>query len=180
MYSSLPGAVFKNVTSTGPVAWVVDCTAEINLSFTFSGVEYPIHPLDATAPLTNDLSDGCIGMWQPVGVDSGSIPDTLDMILGMAFCKPGHLVSLSAEAHVSSVRNTYTLINMGDFVDGQFMSTAQPFIQLLSTTNDSTKAHNEFLAARKPTSGKKSSATQHKIGLIHSIAVILAVVVLSL
>jgi hypothetical protein len=90
MYSTLPGASFQNLTDLGTVAWVVPCDGEVNVTWSFGGVEIPIHPLDISIPvrtLTSNTTDTrCIGLWQPIGVDSGNIPDTLDMILGMAFC----------------------------------------------------------------------------------------------
>jgi hypothetical protein len=45
------------------------------------------------------------------------------------------------------VRNTYLLINYGDFVNGG-TSTAAPFVQLLSTTNDTAAAHQDFVQMR--------------------------------
>jgi len=45
------------------------------------------------------------------------------------------------------VRNVYTLINFGNFVDGSADSVADPYIQLLSLS-DKSKIHNEFVNAR--------------------------------
>jgi hypothetical protein len=47
------------------------------------------------------------------------------------------------------VRNTYTLINMGNLTDGSDPTrpNSQAFVQLLATT-DPAKAHQEFVAAR--------------------------------
>jgi hypothetical protein len=53
------------------------------------------------------------------------------MVLGMAF-----------------LRNVYVLNNYGDFVDGATESTADPYMQLLSTTTDLTLTRKEFAAAR--------------------------------
>ena len=45
------------------------------------------------------------------------------------------------------VRNTYTLIDSGDFVDGSNSSVADPYIQLLPTT-DRASAHADFVNVR--------------------------------
>lgn len=46
------------------------------------------------------------------------------------------------------MRNVYLSINFGDFVDGKLDQTADPYVQLLSITNDSTAVHNDFLKVR--------------------------------
>jgi hypothetical protein len=46
-----------------------------------------------------------------------------------------------------TVRNVYILINYGDFVDGT-STTANPYIQLLATTNDLAEAHQDFVNVR--------------------------------
>ena len=45
------------------------------------------------------------------------------------------------------VRNVYLLINFGDFVDGSMNTTADPYVQLLSTT-DPAAAHADFVSVR--------------------------------
>ena len=45
------------------------------------------------------------------------------------------------------VRNVYLLINFGDFVDGSMDTTADPYVQLLSTT-DPAAAHADFVSVR--------------------------------
>jgi hypothetical protein len=57
------------------------------------------------------------------------------------------------------VRNAYLLVNYGDFVDGT-TSTAAPYIQLLSTTNDTTAAHQDFVKVRL--GGKDTTADKNK------------------
>jgi hypothetical protein len=68
-YGSFDGAELTNITNLGQV-WILPCTAEVNVSFKFSGNSFPVHPLDATLEPTalglNELqnSDGtnaCIG-----------------------------------------------------------------------------------------------------------------------
>jgi hypothetical protein len=46
-YSEAKDAKFVNVPPYGDV-WVVDCGAEINMTFKIGGQSYPIHPLDVT------------------------------------------------------------------------------------------------------------------------------------
>lgn len=46
------------------------------------------------------------------------------------------------------MRNVYLYINFGDFVDGKINKTADPYIQLLSTTNDTSEAHSDFVKVR--------------------------------
>lgn len=45
------------------------------------------------------------------------------------------------------MRNVYILIDYGDFVDGT-SSTADPYIQLLATTDDLAEAHQDFVNVR--------------------------------
>ena len=47
-----------------------------------------------------------------------------------------------------SVRNVYTLIDFGDFVEGATTQKADPYIQLLSTADDPAEAHSDFLRVR--------------------------------
>jgi hypothetical protein len=89
MYASLPGSRLKNVTLLGEM-WSVPCTAEVNVSLSFGGVRYPVHPLDISAPLallTGDASqEGCVGLWRSIdNVPINPLPNPLDMILGAAF-----------------------------------------------------------------------------------------------
>jgi hypothetical protein len=48
---------------------------------------------------------------------------------------------------MSFLRNVYVLINFGDFVDGG-SSKAAPFVQMISTTNNTAQAHTDFVTAR--------------------------------
>jgi len=49
--------------------------------------------------------------------------------------------------HIFTVRNAYLYVNMGDFIDGS-NNTADPYLQLLSVTNDTAKAHQDFVQVR--------------------------------
>ena len=48
IYSSAPGAQLVSEDSLGGDVWIVDCTAELNVTFKIGGQSYPIHPLDVT------------------------------------------------------------------------------------------------------------------------------------
>ncbi|KAI9059263.1 acid protease [Trametes sanguinea] len=130
-YSKVPGASLVNRPDLNGEVWQIPCDKEINVTFKFGGVKYPIHPLDTNLDLNLTDSWGkqtCIGAFQPMNPQDGA---TYDMIFGMAF-----------------LRNTYTYINFGDFVDGSASSTAAPYVQLLSTTNNSAEAHSDFVKVR--------------------------------
>jgi hypothetical protein len=119
----------------------------------------PIHPLDVSLD-ASDTGQGqtdpsgkkfCVGAFQPVSFNVGNSP-TFDMILGMSF-----------------LRNAYTLINYGDFVDGT-TNRADPYIQLFAITNDTTEAHQDFIKVRldgkdngkSPNSVSGSNSTTNK------------------
>ncbi|KAH8998456.1 aspartic peptidase domain-containing protein [Lactarius akahatsu] len=132
IYSRIPNATFDNNTANGPM-WTLPCTTEVNTTIQFGNMSYPIHPLDINFSFTDssnasDTSDNqtCFGAFQPI--TTGAAPD-YDIILGMAF-----------------LRNAYLLINYGDYVDGA-NTKAQPYVQLLSTT-DPTSAHLDFVNVR--------------------------------
>jgi hypothetical protein len=46
MYSGAKGASLQNMASFGGDIWVIDCGAEVNVSFSIGGQLYPVHPLD--------------------------------------------------------------------------------------------------------------------------------------
>ena len=48
IYSGAKGAQLVSVASLGGDVWIVDCEAEINVTFKIGGQSYPIHPLDVT------------------------------------------------------------------------------------------------------------------------------------
>jgi len=163
IYSPVKGALFQNIDGLGET-WTVPCNAELNISFSFGGVQIPIHPLDASLTsadlnisefnLGNEL--GCIGSFQPVSFDADT---TFDMVLGMAF-----------------LRNAYMLINFGDFVDGTKV-TAQPYIQLLPTTTNATQAHLDFLKVRSNLAPATLTNTQLAKGIIALIVILVLLVI---
>ncbi|KAH8113072.1 acid protease [Phellopilus nigrolimitatus] len=134
IYGRVPGAEFVS-QSGSPGYWRVPCDYELNITFLFGGVKYPISPLDVTTVETSDSSGKaktCMATFQQISPDVSdhSSFGAFDMILGMAF-----------------LRNSYLLINFGDFVDGSNSSVADPYIQLLSTT-DLASAHSDFVNTR--------------------------------
>ncbi|EIW81184.1 acid protease [Coniophora puteana RWD-64-598 SS2] len=133
LYGNITGAKF-NVSDEGSF-WVLPCDAEISASFYFSGIEFPIHPLD----LNMEVEEGvCVGAFQPYAVDPAQVGGgevIYDMILGMGF-----------------LRNAYLLIDFGSRTDIDTPSDGPVFIQLLSITN-ATEASEDFKQARANSSG---------------------------
>ncbi|KAF9652956.1 acid protease [Thelephora ganbajun] len=127
IYGRVPGATFGAVGRGVGETWKVPCDAEVNLTFSIGGVIYPIHPLDISLDWSENGTQLCIGSFQPRVIND----DNYDMILGMSF-----------------LRNVYMLVNFGDFIDGKEGKTADPYVQLLPTTSDTTEAHNDFVQVR--------------------------------
>ncbi|KZT57061.1 acid protease [Calocera cornea HHB12733] len=122
-YAGISGSQLVNINGLGD-AWIMPCSAEVDASFTFAGHTYPMHPLDlnqdpAFAGISGLGNNMCLGGFQPIQDDATeALAGLADMILGMGF-----------------LRNTYTLMNYGDFVDSNADARAAPFVQLLSVTN---------------------------------------------
>ncbi|TDL24668.1 acid protease [Rickenella mellea] len=115
IYSGVPGAQLD--PSTG--LYIVPCDTKIDLSFVFSGVAYPVHPIDTVQAATSTRGTViCFGGFQ---VSPGGDTDE-DFLLGDSF-----------------LRSVYSLYDFGSFISG----TTPPFLQLLSTTDAST-ADSEF------------------------------------
>jgi hypothetical protein len=91
-------------------------------------VSYPVHPLDAVISVGGPLDAGCAGSFQPIEFDSGN---QLDIILGMAFLK-----------------NVYMLNSFGTLATSAVASAGAPYTQMLSLTNDTNRAHEEFQEVR--------------------------------
>ncbi|TFY75627.1 hypothetical protein EWM64_g8383, partial [Hericium alpestre] len=126
IYARIEGAQFRNLSLTGPV-WTMPCDREVNVTFKIGGQSYPIHALDTNMDMSQKDANGtkfCIGSFQTV---SSAADDDYDIILGMAF-----------------LRNAYLVINYGNFVNGG-NSRSNPYVQLLSTTNDTAEAHEDFV-----------------------------------
>lgn len=62
IYSGAKGAKLQNISNFNGETWVIDCDAELNVSFKIGGVTYPIHPLDVTQTQTDDSGNTyCFG-----------------------------------------------------------------------------------------------------------------------
>ncbi|KAH9851503.1 acid protease [Lenzites betulinus] len=136
IYKQVPGAKLANIAALDGQIWQIPCNKEVNVTLKFGGVSFPIHPLDANADFNLTDTRGnpiCVGAVRPYlcKPPMAGPSDTFDMIFGMAF-----------------LRNAYTYINFGDFVDGSPASTADPYVQLLPTTTDAAEAHSDFLLVR--------------------------------
>jgi len=117
IYGRVQGAVYD----TTQQFWTLPCGQLLNISFNFGGVNIPIHPLDT---VNNDFhykdSNGnpaCVGAFQPI-TSAFSLLGTYDMILGMGF-----------------LRNTYTLLDYGNWVDLSSNDRSNPYVQFLPVTN---------------------------------------------
>jgi hypothetical protein len=138
IYGGVSGASLRDVQGLGTI-YVLPCATELNLTFSFGGRPFAVHPLDVV--LDAGLSGGdCVGGFQPISTDTGGL---FDAIFGMAF-----------------LRNAYLLVNFGDFVDGAgATATADPYVQLLSVSNDSAALHREFAKARSDGGGGPTHAS---------------------
>ncbi|KZT19519.1 acid protease [Neolentinus lepideus HHB14362 ss-1] len=129
IYGRVKGAEFD----TSQQVWTVPCDQLLNLAFVFGGVTYPVHPFDvATSDFNYTDANGnpkCIGAFQPI-TSAFSLLGEYDLILGMAF-----------------LRNTYTLLDFGDFVKDASTDPGDPFVQLLPLTNNAS-AHTDFVQVR--------------------------------
>ncbi|TFY71525.1 hypothetical protein EVG20_g1470 [Dentipellis fragilis] len=124
IYGKIPGATSFDGT------WIVPCNTSVNLTFTFGGQEYPVHPLDMTIPSAQVFADGqnrtvCVNSYQ-AGNTSANL---VDLILGQGF-----------------LRNTYASFDFGE-KDANGMITVDPFIQLMST-EDANEIQADFMKSR--------------------------------
>ncbi|KAF5380670.1 hypothetical protein D9757_007061 [Collybiopsis confluens] len=127
IYGRVQGAVYDSTNQW----WTVPCGQSLNISLNFGGINYPVHPLD-TVDDNFGITDSagthmCIGSFQPI-TSAFSLLGNYDMIMGMSF-----------------LRNVYTVMNYGDWIDGG--TSADPYMQLLSIT-DVQAAHNDFVQVR--------------------------------
>ncbi|KAH0585943.1 Pregnancy-associated glycoprotein 2 [Termitomyces sp. J132] len=127
IYGRVQGAVYDEKNEY----WTIPCGQYLNISISFGGVHYPVHPLDTVDDNFNvqDASGNrvCIGAFQPI-TSAFSLLGHYDMILGMSF-----------------LRNAYTLLDFGSWADGA--DGQKPYIQLASVTN-SVQARQDFVTAR--------------------------------
>jgi len=158
MFRDVPGAALANTTlrAVPDQFWSIPCNAQLNVSFTFGGVEYPIHPLDLNSdtisvwrPATNYT---CYGAFLPQPGTIGYSYGNVDMTLGSAF-----------------LRNVYTLLHYGNDSNAAPAVNTAPYVQLLSTTDPATAA-SEFVAARQNngTSGSSNSTSSGSSSSVRS------------
>ncbi|OCH88666.1 acid protease [Obba rivulosa] len=158
-YGNVPGAKLMNYEQLDGPIWQLPCAIEVNVTFQFGGVSYPINPLDTTIDLNATDSDGnhvCFGAFQP---QDAALSPNYDIIFGMAF-----------------LRNVYLYINFGDFVDGSPSSRAAPYIQLLSTSANASRLHSDFVAIRgsqtwDPTSSSLGRWVRSHLALVIGLSV---------
>ncbi|KAJ7079760.1 aspartic peptidase A1 [Mycena belliarum] len=129
IYGRVQGAVYDPKNEW----WTVPCGQMLNLTFSFGGVAFPINPLD-TVDDNFKIMDStgnrvCIGAFQPI-TSAFSLFGNFDMIMGMTF-----------------LRNAYTLMDFGDWIDSSSVDRGDPFIQLLPLTNVAA-AHAGFVKQR--------------------------------
>ncbi|KAH8798701.1 acid protease [Flagelloscypha sp. PMI_526] len=147
IYKDVEGS--KKIEMDGNYYWVFPCTAELNVTITLGGVDYLVHSLDASYPITDTFElqedkdairdevrkkvdfdgDICQATFEEIPSKLNTQP--YDLILGMNF-----------------LRNVYQLINHGDFIAGNNSARGDPYFHFLSTTNDSSLTHQEFIKVR--------------------------------
>ncbi|KAF7789586.1 hypothetical protein EIP86_000532 [Pleurotus ostreatoroseus] len=91
----------------------IPCDTKLNVSMVFNGTEYPINPLDLTRLISVDNETLCINAFGSMDLNDQG----MDFILGDSF-----------------LRNAYTLFDYGNWTNN---TDSAPFVQLLSTTNQS-------------------------------------------
>lgn len=113
--------------------WTVPCGQYLNLTFNFGGKPYPIHSLDVVDNNFNIVNPAgqpaCIGAFQPI-TSAFSLLGNYDMIMGMSF-----------------LRNTYTLLDFGNWVEADKGKVGDPYIQLLSVTT-AAESKSDFVQTR--------------------------------
>ncbi|KAI1783139.1 acid protease [Ganoderma leucocontextum] len=135
IYGSVPGAVYDNITEV----WLVPCDRSPNVTFVFGGLQFPVHPLDLTSPVTDSLLINdwdtdiatCVNTFQYLTTDPTS-SDGFDIILADAF-----------------LHNVYASFDYGDW-NPTNNTDGTPFVQMISTT-DSATMWADFRANRTAT-----------------------------
>ncbi|KAF7298775.1 Aspartic peptidase A1 [Mycena indigotica] len=129
IYGRVQGAVYDAKNEW----WTVPCAQELNVTFHFGGVAFPMHPLDVVDDNFKILDTAgnrvCIGAFQPI-TSAFSLFGNFDMIMGMTF-----------------LRNAYTLMDYGEWIERTSNDRGDPFMQLLPLTNRAT-AHADFVKVR--------------------------------
>ena len=57
-YGDVPNAQLVTIRELDGEAWQLPCNVEINITFKFGGVRFPIHPLDTNAVLDGTDANG--------------------------------------------------------------------------------------------------------------------------
>ncbi|KAF8895612.1 aspartic peptidase A1 [Infundibulicybe gibba] len=129
IYGRARGAIYD----TEQELWTLPCGQVLNLTFNFGGLPYPVHPLDVVDDnFSKTDANGnkiCIGSFQPI-TTAFSMLGNYDMIMGMNF-----------------LRNVYTLLDFGNWVDTSSTDRGHPYIQIASLT-DTNQAHKDFVKIR--------------------------------
>ncbi|EJF60415.1 acid protease [Dichomitus squalens LYAD-421 SS1] len=156
IYSQIPGAVLYNTTSGALNGWIDPCEfAPVNVSFTFAGQEYPIHPLDLFIPWypTLIIDNGIEKNVTTHTVYNAGDPsehlsksfNTFDLILGDAFLRSVYVSRVSPDhARTSWVPHESPLCSFdyGDYHPTN-NTNGRPFVQMISTV-DMNSAQSEF------------------------------------
>ncbi|KAI0652538.1 aspartic peptidase domain-containing protein [Trametes meyenii] len=140
VYGSIPGSVLVEGAQS---FWAVPCNSSANVTATFGGQDFPIHPLDLTQPLetevgipgTNLTLDTllCRGSFTPVTPKLAAF-NAFDLLLGDTFLK-----------------NVYVSYNYGDNYDRRNLTDfGLPYVQMLPVTERET-AWAEWLSVRAQT-----------------------------
>jgi hypothetical protein len=62
LYGNVPGASLTNISGIGEV-WALPCDQELNATFLFAGIHFPIHPLDLNFDIGNNQCIGAVSLW---------------------------------------------------------------------------------------------------------------------
>ncbi|KAF7793493.1 hypothetical protein EIP86_004605 [Pleurotus ostreatoroseus] len=128
IYSSMPGSVFVGNESEATFQWLVPCNGTTNVTFTYGGVDFPVHYLDliqtdtAILPIQGQNTNVtiCYNAYQYLTLDPTEFSG-FDALMGDAF-----------------LRNAYASFNFGVTPSG-----SAPFIQMIPTTGFDT-AFSDF------------------------------------
>lgn len=190
IYGRVQGAEYD----TNEQLWLIPCDQMLNISFNFGGVNFPIHPLDTVSSDFNVTDSSgktmCVGTVRFFAIHHSSslvdftlccsssrlLPRSVSSDLMILFVSTLLFKMLQfAEPHLQTVgmgflRNTYTLLDFGNFVDGTSDDTGAPYVQLLPLT-DPTAAHADFVKLRlngQDTTGDPSKALLPTSQMQHS------------
>nr|VWO98982.1 Mannitol 1-phosphate dehydrogenase [Ganoderma boninense] len=125
IYGTIPGAVLYQSSVEIINSWIIPCDfVPVDLSFTFGGQEYPVHPLDLFLPVIVPIIENgaeknvtvCAATYRALALDPASF-NSFDLILGDAF-----------------LRNVYASFNYNDYSPTNSTG-GSPFVQMVSTVD---------------------------------------------